>query len=1198
MRKISQITLVTTVFLCLTASMAALFLHCNQTYDNPVSSKYEGDYKCTVNWNGLNEKPHEILKSYTFTISDTGKDKYYKFEVTTEPAISFKSESDKQNRVKISFLEPFTGKLTVVAIRPNLEKDYYGTSVSVINPYVISGDTMVGKNVPAALFISRVDSEKPDTHFSVIWDTSSVPFDTASVLDKVNLGYGSRNSVKINAIIFTEAGSYKIGPFTVRFEGEAPEIGYVRLIDSLRMGEFPQIEVQFTDDDTGMVFFSVYASAHNKLLTSSPFSATGGNTVIICDVAVSDTAVTSLSIVATDKNGLASIPKTIPDLHVQYTIPEVEFLNTSDTVYFKHGDSPRFIASGVADSFLWVIDDNVLVMGTKENSVKLNPIMDTLWHTISLTGVNYTFVKGNTDKITYKAKISKYTLEEVKPFPSEIRIRKWFSWEVRTLDALKRNVNSDSVRYVWSYPQSCRDSMNEDGSSLYLFFEDSVKSSQIEVMAIVGSDSSFMDTTVPLFREVTTRKYKPKCVFDLQNDSTVKFNDSVSFKVTMKFTDPDGGLIDTVFYKVVSPVVAFTEKRNANDVWGYRFREKGSHYLITWAADSYNVKSDYDTLKIDVITDKPVFNPGTVKKTVYAKDSVRLIATIDTHPHIIRKYFWYLDEDSIVDQETDNNFIDKVFEETGTYKIRVDCVNILNDSAAKPLEITVTVSPNNPVIKKVSYSKPVYINDKCTLTVKAEDYGKNKGIVQYQYSTDAVTFYPMSDSTLDTVFNTPGKKLLYFKVMDNLNLLSDVYCDSVEVRRGIPVIDSVNVKYSGDSLYVKDAFKLKISASDTNGTVSSVFISWNGDTIAEDSVIFIEAAKACTASFGHQFDTNQSGERNVKVWTVDDDNQRSVFYDKKILVSKGAPVVKEVSPAVAWVVKPTKFSIKATDPNSDSVKIKEIKFEPNGPWIMFTTDTVSYAFDTFAAGQKKIWVRVTDDDFISTTSEHIILVNMGRPVVGKSNDNENLKIRWFAGTPDTMIYTYSFNEHISNISVNAYDINGGKCSQYKWTIFFGGTIQAKTTDTNILQTFIEKHTYARMSVTVLDDDGIPSFPYDFFVFPDEAPPEPTTFQNTISGDSVVLMWGKKVDSYDSMETKVQILICQGGECDLTDKLFDPPKTLSELETAHGTKLIGSTMYSRVAFIPSFSGEGRWKVILIDRHRNEAPGTVQTFYTPD
>lgn len=1200
MRSILQITRFKTGYLCLTALLTAVLMFCNQVYDNPVSSKYDGDYKCSINWNGLDTDTIEILKPYSITIKDSGKDKYYQFEVITEPPILFKSEKDQENNTRLVFLEPFSGKLSVVATRPNLKKDFYDIAFSVINPYIISGDTVVGKNVPAKLRISRKDSKKIDSSLTVVWAISSVSCDTSSAIDQFSLKHENKDTVEVNATISNENGNYKLTPYIVRFEGEAPVIESAFLRDSLRLGEAPVIDVDFSDDDTGTIFFTVYATAHKQFLTSSPQSASGNSITIICDIPVSDTIVTSLSIVATDQNGLVSLPKIITDQKILYTIPEVEFMSTSDTVYFPQGDKPYFIASGEADSFLWVVDDSAMIKGTKENTIELSPIMDTLWHKICVTGINYSFIKGNTDTLIYKARNSKYTLEEVTPFPSEIRIRKWYSWEVRTIDELKRVVGSDSVRYVWTYPDNFKDSLNEDSSVLYLFFEDSVKSFSIEVKAFVGNDSTTMDSTLSLIRNVKTRVYQPECHFELEKDSTLKLNDSIALKVIVRSPDPGDARIETVFYRVVLPDTTIDESRSADELWGYRFRDKGIHYLFTWATDSYGVSSDICTLKIEVITDKPTFNPAILRKTVYAKDTVRLTAFLDPHPHEIISYFWYLDSDAVIDTETVNNFIEKVFEDTGTFTIKVNCVNVQDDYAVKPQEILVTVLSNNPVIKEVINPDTVYINDSCTFRVIAEDVGKNKGIVQYLYSPDGKNFSPMADSVLTVEYNTPGWKRVYFKVVDSLNLSSQSYPDSVLVRSAIPVIDSVSIQYTEDSLYVKDNFNLVVYANDTNGTVNRVYISWDGDNKAEISDTLDSPVKVCTLSYSHSFDTIAAGERTIRVWVVDDDNQSSLICNKKVYVSKGAPVIRGFSPLQTWVKTKTTFTVDATDPNSSSVKSIEVKIDSTGEWILLSSDTISHIFDTISAGQRKIWVRVSDEDFITTIKEFNVLVDMGRPVVKKGNDSDSLRIRWFNGNgsniPDTLVYTYSLSNYISNINVNADDPNGGKCVTYVWT-FADANIDTKTTDTNFLTVFIEKHTYANISVKVFDSDGIPSNPYNFVIFPNETPPEPNSFLNAVSGDSVVLKWDKKIDSYDQMETKVQILICQGIENNPSIPLFEKPISLSELEATYGTESIGGVVYNRVAFVSDFSGVGRWKVILIDRYRHEGAGAIATFVTP-
>ena len=109
----------------------------------------------------------------------------------------------------------------------------------------------------------------------------------------------------------------------------------------------------------------------------------------------------------------------------------------------------------------------------------------------------------------------------------------------------------------------------------------------------------------------------------------------------------------------------------------------------------------------------------------------------------------------------------------------------------------------------------------------------------------------MTDSTLNLSYSTSGWKRIYFKVIDSLNLQSQSYLDSVLVRSAIPVIDSVSVQYPEDSLYVNDSFNLVVHASDTNGTVNQVFVSWDGDNKAEDSCTD-STGKESTTSFGYR----------------------------------------------------------------------------------------------------------------------------------------------------------------------------------------------------------------------------------------------------------------------------------------------------------------------------------------------------------
>jgi len=1135
MRNTLQITRFKIGYLCLTALLAALFIVCNQVYDNPVSSKYPGEYNCSIEWGELDTGTIEILKSYSVTVKDTGKDKYYQFDLITEPPVLFKHESDQKNSIRLVFLEPFSGKLSVVATRPNLKKDFYGRNISVINPYTISGDTVAGKNVPAKLQVRRTDLLKIDSSLTVIWHISSVPFDTASVSDHFFLNHDGHDTINVNATIYSEDGSYKLKPFMVRFQGEAPVIESVFLRDLLRLGEEPVIEVDFSDDDTGMVSFTVYSNAQKQFLTSTAQSATGKHITIICDVPISDTTPTSLSVLATDKNGLVSLPKIIADQKILYTIPEVEFMSASDTVYFQYGESPHFMASGEADSFLWVIDDGAMIKGTKENTIELSPIKDTLWHKICLTGVNYSFINGNTDTLIYKAKVSKYILEEVNPFPSEIRIRKWYSWEVRTIDALKRVINSDSIRYVWTYPEGFRDSLNEDSSALYLFFEDSVRSFSIEVKAIVGNDSSSMDSTLSLIRNVKTRIYQPECYFEIEKDSTLKLNDSVDFRVTVRSPDPDNARIDSVFYKVIQPDTTISESMSADELWGYRFRDKGVHYLIAWAIDSYGVISNYDTLKIEVITEKPVFNPGTIKKTVYAGDTVRLTASLDPHPHQISRYFWYLDNDTVIDLETETNFIEKVFPDTGFFTIKVNCVNVLGEYAVKPQTLYINVLPNNPTIKNVIHPETVFINDTCTFRVVAEDVGKNKGIVLYLYSDKGVDYYQIDHNILNMVYDKPGWKYIYFKAMDSLYQYSQPYFDSVLVRAGDPVIDSISVLHSEKSLYVNDSFFLVVYASDTNGTVNQVFVSWDGNGTAEDSCTLISPAKACSVSFNHRFDTSSAGERTIRVWVIDDD-KRTMYYDKKVYVDKGTPVINGFSSPEVWVNDINKLSLNSTD-NGSIIK-RWVDWNNNGVWddSSTVTDTFSFSWDT-TFGEKLVTVNtmVMDDDLIITSKICSVLVKMGRPVLSGANFGDS--IQWKKGATETALDTmfYVARSEYTPIMINATDVNG-KYMEFYWDMDANNIIDdGPTASSKLVVRYLQKNVARTMRVWGKDDDSIKSIPLTFVVFPDEPPPEPQTSFEKLDSLQVKLSWMNE-DAKDKQNTQYAILLgSKPDEC--TDTLI-------------------------------------------------------------
>lgn len=1215
-----SITLIKLLLLCLTLSFLTFILKC-QVYDNPVSSSYEGNYALKVLWEKLSEQPLEILKIYKLSIKDVGDDKFFTIELNTEPKVDFVfkqiSSDSGVYKFEVMFLQSFSGKLQVTAIRPNMQIDSYDTTVSVVNPYVIKGNAVSGKNVPASLFIERIDStDIPDSsEFKVRWDTLSTCFSYGYINDTTEIRYNGRDTVTVTAFLKVNNDSSLLDPFTICFKGKAPEIS-ASLQEPLKLGQAPVIKLYFNSYFDDKIDIKVYADSYDNLLADiSDIAIEDAVAIVVCSEIITDTSVTNIGIVAINSDGLSSEHFFIED-SVDYLLPDAVFMTNSDTVFFRYGETPKFRAVGDADTFLWNIDKGVLIEKTTADSIILSKITDTMMHVIILNGLDTFGLAGKPDTIYYRARETRYLIKaDESNFPSEIKTKKDYYWKVKTFDNYGKEISNDSVRYLWTIPgdsQNNQLSFSKDSSTLHLKFKDSIPSFTIEVYAIVGT--TIPDTTVPLTGKIKTRVFRPKCDIDYGKSSdSVKILDSVSFcltpldtsnhdnsskiiRVNATDTDMPDGHIATMFYSVNSDVVQIVQMRSPNEVWGYKFIKKGTYTINVWAQDDMGHNSLKDNLIFYVTTDKPVFENDLIDTSVYICDTLDLIGLTENDPDSIKQYLWDFNNDNICDTITDTNIIRTCFKQSGSYSVNLSCINLLNDTSAVPLTFNINVLNGIPVISSVSRKDTIFINDPSTFQINAFDSGTNGSVTQYFVSFDNNLFDSLGTDKFDTIFTTAGLKRIYCKVKDNLNQLSDAYTDSFYVSFGEPAVNVVSIDYQGTNLYVRDDFSVKFNAFDVNGYLKKAYISFNGDSIAEDSIIINGNNTNYNDSFSYAFDTSSYGEMTLGIWVVDDDNVKSLTCKRDLYVKKGAPVIQSVSPLSLWVIDNTKFTVTVFDTNMVNKKDlhTEVSMDSGKTWKSLINDTFYCSFDTSQAGERVLKTRVTDEDSLVTVQDYGIIINMGRPVIGGFYNNGNEKIRWISGAygaVDTMVFSWVENSPNTTVVVDTSDSNG-QCSRFFWD-WDEISLNDTTTTINWFTKYVTQNIPRKVTVTAWDDDGIPSYPYQFVVLPDQVPNFVTMVHGQYSGDTVAFRWKREIDVTDGDNVKVQLMYNINGAGSWIPVFNGVLPTLKEIEGKYGTVLINNEIWNVYKHVFQTPFAGNWKVVLIDCHNNESSSAIGT-----
>ncbi|NLE03046.1 MAG: hypothetical protein GX640_24510, partial [Fibrobacter sp.] len=643
-----------------------------------------------------------------------------------------------------------------------------------------------------------------------------------------------------------------------------------------------------------------------------------------------------------------------------------------------------------------------------------------------------------------------------------------------------------------------------------------------------------------------------------------------------------GGSVEEIFYVLIQGTSKDTVSLGKKTSWSITFGKKGTSRVIVFAVDNEKNRSVPDTITFDVKSEKPQFTLDKVDTTMTIKDTMYIHASLDYNYGVT--YVWDRDNDGIFEDTTGSkNSITLYYDTTGTYIIRAQCLSELGDTAISAMVFTITVTEGRPFVKSISVSDTTYPGKKFTINVSAYD---NKGISEYLFSLDSGSFLSTETSSIDTFFTTIGKHFIHIKVKDNIGLFSDVLTDSIIVAHGEPSIQ--NFKASVTTTLVKEDVTFSFIPFDPDGEVKKVYFNWNGGTTVQDSLL-ISYKPDSTFTFIKKFTVAESGTRKVRIWAVDNENQKSLPPEEiEISVLKGDPVIKNVTPGEVWVKRDTMITIHASDTNG-SIVMTWVDWNNDGKWddSSDVAKVFPHKWDTLSGDKFSAFtIKVKDDDQLTATKVCSVFVKMGRPVVRGGENYGNTNIQWKNGNDglDTMFFVWNAGQ-VTAVAVDTADPNG-YCKEYYWNWYKLGLINNTTSVPYLTKEGLTINDTNRVTVTCIDNDSIYSKPYSFFVFPDAPPPEPVVYTGSRDGDSVTVKWVKSMDDKDKGNTKVQILIGYGITSEPSTALFSEPlPTVDSFELDPNDNTL-----IQYKFKADSNGAGRFKVKLIDARGSSATST--------
>ena len=342
------------------------------------------------------------------------------------------------------------------------------------------------------------------------------------------------------------------------------------------------------------------------------------------------------------------------------------------------------------------------------------------------------------------------------------------------------------------------------------------------------------------------------------------------------------------------------------------------------------------------------------------------------------------------------------FANPGIYPVKVwveDEDTILSDRVT--VEDSLVVDPGIPHVSGLS-PDTVWIKDSSTYTISAID---NKTISDYAWSLDSVNFTSLgAASTFYHVFSDSGMKFIYLKVTDNESNVSPVHKESVYAGYGAPEIDRFWIAANEVDLFVNDTNKYYLSCFDTNGLIKKIFISWDSDNSADDSLIFPDGLQQVDTFFNVFYSTDQSGNKTVKYWAQDEDDLCSDTADTNITIRLGAPALWGDSGDTLWVVIDSGankwYSIHVNSDDTNGI-ITDYYWNGSGNdttgAYKTTTDTMYQYFSVNDINNIiNKWIAVKDDDNLMDSATFLIYADSVPPVptVTHQVNNPFVMISW------------------------------------------------------------------------------------------------------------------------------------------------------------------------------------------------------------
>ena len=946
--------------------------------DNPFDVLYpDANYVLKANWKAL---PAIMYLDTLYTLPCTtslGRDTFSLLTIDKKDS-NFVDMKKIQNvdfyTLAISFKKEHKGSLHILGLRPNGKEKSDSGEILVANqfkPKITVQDTQTVAR-GAGTVVATI-SNKVDTIVTVYWRLgSSGTLDTlrdtirdARIILSINtMASRSRDTLSIWAR--NSLGNVSDTVRTALFIlGYYPVLHFLALPDAISCGDTLHFIVGL--DSVGSQFKIIITSDDDQYRDTSAVYNYAGRVTVAMQRQVIDTGTVHLNVQVMDSS--RRFISVADSIYVRYILPALYIQQSMEVPINRTQQITVTDQHSVAAKYIWKFssDGGASETTTVPSIPKTYPVA--LTDTVSVYGVNNYGYKGEAVTATIIAKQLKYILSTNDVlFPSNVTAGRidTFGVTVDSSSLLAANVGV----YSWRIDSLNITIVNTEGAQLSSIHRKFTDSGAYLVSVIVRDSAD--DSSNRIEKLVIAHRYAPVCEF-LTPIATAATNRSDTLRLRYWDTNPDGtGYIDSVYWDLNGDGKADSVKyRNATLIT--TFQNAATYKVRAWVKDNDGFVSNADSMQLTVVSSDPYLDTLVQDTVIYI--GATLLMKVKFHPGAsgvpINSYIWHIFGPDGVLNPTEADTFSHLFVNPGVDTVIVNCVDNLGKAAVTPCKFKVTVKSSlKPVVNGMS-PDTVWLNHDTVFTMDVINLKTNVPITAYYVAwTTSDPFIRYTAPSFHYTFSLSGTQHVRLYVVDNQGDTTETTADSVVVRMGRPIVDSMTVNAPLTAIFVLKPQTYTIWAHDTNGVIDSVKVFWGrGDSTRQK----------ITSPLADTFLLADSGKQTLKVVVKDNDGLWSDTLRDTVQVRIGKPRVKSIkADADVYIKERRRYTVSAID-SAGKIDSFFVRIN-NGNPLRLKDSTFDTAFATSGAWHFKVAAK-NDRGMVSDTLGDSIIVKAGKPVV-------------------------------------------------------------------------------------------------------------------------------------------------------------------------------------------------------------------------